>query len=459
MIERNLGKYAKYFSGYTELRLQENRNLDITLLNGNLISNESNRSGGVSARVCQNGSWGFSSTPIMDEDAVRAAIRAASENAAFLDSRQKMGRKVYPDQKLRSEHYLGTVKKQRTRKEVVEFLREVDAYVVSTCKNLASRKLWFGGLEIEKSLLTSVGGVVYSMVPRTRLILFLSAEKDGKKADLSRIFGACGQFEDVFENSAALFRGIEELSDHLNKKLEGVSPEAGTWDCILGPDMSGMLAHEAVGHTVEADNVRAGSVARNFLGKQVGGEIVNLTDFANTAFGRVCPVPVYADDEGTMAEDVKVIENGRLNSYLHNKESAEYFRGKAAGNARAATFSDEPIIRMRNTAFLPGNSSVDEMIASVDNGYYFVESGNGQADSTSEFMFGVVIGYEVKNGRIGRPIKDTTVSGIAYEVLKSVSMVSKEFEWLSGAMCSKLQRVPVGMGGPFLKCRLRVGGH
>ena len=38
------------------------------------------------------------------------------------------------------------------------------------------------------------------------------------------------------------------------------------------------------------------------------------------------------------------------------------------------------------------------MIASIEDGYYLLESNNGQADLTGEFMFGVSMGYEIKKG-------------------------------------------------------------
>jgi TldD protein len=121
-------------------------------------------------------------------------------------------------------------------------------------------------------------------------------------------------------------------------------------------------------------------------------------------------------------------------------------------------FYDEPLIRMRNTAILPGKSQLKEMIASIDNGYYLMKSSNGQADSTSEFMFGVVQGYEVKNGKLGRALKDITISGIAFDVLKSVSMISDDLVWGNAGMCGKKQRIPVGMGGPAIKCKVNIGG-
>lgn len=458
MMEKDLKRYADKLKGYTELRVHENRNLDINLVNGNLTSNTKTSLGGTSARVYKNGLWGFASSPGMGEQAIAYCVKCATENADFLDSRKTRKKGGFVASSVRSANEIITLKPRNTQKEIVEFLREVDQYIVSSCKNLKNRRLWFGALENEKSLLTTDGAAVYSMIPRTRLIVFLSGEKDGEKADLHKILGAGRQFEDAFADKAALFAEIDMLGEHLNRKMEGVFAEAGAWDCVLSPEMSGMLAHEAVGHTVEADNVLSGSVTKELMGQRVADPLIGLTDFANMAFGESCPVPIYADDEGVKADDVEIIKGGELNSYLHNRESAAHFGARAAGNARAAAFSDVPIIRMRNTAIIPGSSKYEELIASVDNGYLLLGSGNGQADATGEFMFGVVVGYEIKKGKVGRAIKDTTVSGMAFEVLRSVSMVSDRFAWLHGGMCYKTQMVTVGMGGPDIKCRMRVGG-
>ena len=203
----------------------------------------------------------------------------------------------------------------------------------------------------------------------------------------------------------------------------------------------------------------AGSVAADFVDKSVASPLVTLIDYANTCNDQTCPVPVYIDDEGTKSEDVTIIKDGILKKFMHNKDSARYYEEKPLGNARAYEFSDEPLIRMRNTAFVPGTSKLEEMIASIDDGYYLVKTGNGQADSTSEFMFAITMGYEIKNGQLGRAIKDTTISGIAFDVLKTIDMISSDMSWSSAGMCGKKQLIPVGMGGPAIKCKVNIGGR
>ena len=55
---------------------------------------------------------------------------------------------------------------------------------------------------------------------------------------------------------------------------------------ILDADLAGILAHEAIGHTTEADLVLGGSVAGDFIGKQVASSLITLIDYANTYNGK-----------------------------------------------------------------------------------------------------------------------------------------------------------------------------
>ena len=114
---------------------------------------------------------------------------------------------------------------------------------------------------------------------------------------------------------------------------------------------------------------------------------------------------------------------------------------------------------MRNTCIHPGTDKLADMIASVDNGYYLTRTQNGQADTTGEFMFGITMGYEIKNGRLGRALRDTTISGVAFNMLKTVDMLSDAVAWDFAGYCGKKQPMPVSMGGPAIRCKVNIGGR
>lgn len=458
MIKKDLTEYKNLFKEYAELRIQENRQTQIVLVNGNIMENTYSTNSGVSVRVFNKGNWGFASKPVITDEAIRSAYEVASRNANFLGERvSKKGIKL-PSRPAKMENTFFTSSESISQKDKIEFLKKIDSYLNDKYPDLSSKTLVINSLDMEKNLITSDGASSYSMIPRSMVYIVLSKSVNGENFELIEPFGARGQFEDIFTNPEKLYPNIDRQYQRLVDKTDGILATAGIKDVILDADLAGILAHEAIGHTTEADLVLGGSVAGDKLNQLVASPLISLVDFANTAMNETCPVPVYVDDEGVQSVDTTIIENGILMNYMHNKESADHFNVAPTGNARAFDFSDEPLIRMRNTAILPGSSKLKDMIASIDDGYYLIKSSNGQADSTSEFMFGIVLGYEIKNGQLGKAIRDTTISGIAFDVLKSVSMVSDDMSWSCDGMCGKKQFIPVGMGGPAIKCKVNIGG-
>lgn len=444
---------------HTELRGQISRSRGATLVCGNLTGNARSDVSGVSARVYKNGTYGFSSMAEYSADAAEAVLKAATENADFMSRHINKGKPNLPNLGY-SSRILETEIDETEQKLYIDFSKEIDDYISKKYPKLASRTVASREDSMEKLLRVSDGCDAHTRLIRSYMYIFMNAETpDGKPVELFKAFGGLGGFRSNFTDPKLLYPEIDALYERIMQKREGIYADAGEKTVVLGGIMTGMLAHEAVGHTVEADLVLGGSVAGPNLGKQVASEIVSLTDFAHTAFGKTTPLPVYADDEGVEAKDAKIIENGILVGYMNSRESAQHFGMEPCGNARAWSFSDEPLIRMRNTAILPGKDKLEDIISSVEDGYYLIDSSNGQADTTGEFMFGVSMGYEIKNGKLGRALLDTTISGVAFEMLKTVDMISDEVTWSSSGFCGKKQPMPVGMGGPAIRCKVMIGGR
>jgi len=449
------------FRDHTELRAQVNTSKSVVLLAGNMVTNTQTEEGGVCARVYRGGTYGFASGTQYSPESVKEVVAAATRNADFMDTNIKKGDPPLPS--------IGTPAKVELKKPIfedipqsilIDFAKELDEFIVKKYKNLSSRTVVANTLYMEKLLAVSDGADSHFFQPRASVYAWLTAEtSDGVPVELFKSFCEIGRFDEFFKSPKELEEELDKLYQRLMDKRDGIYAKAGMHKCVLHPDLAGMLSHEAVGHTVEADLVLGGSVAGPALGKQVASEIVSMTDFAHTAFDKPVPLPIYVDDEGTPAEDAILIENGILKGYMHNRESARHFGVKPQGNARAYKFSDEPLIRMRNTVIHPGTSKLDDLIASVDDGYYLVKTGNGQADSTGEFMFSVDLGYEIKNGKLGKAIRETTISGVAFEMLKTVDMISNDMAWSSAGMCGKKQPITTSMGGPALRCDMNIGGR
>lgn len=451
---------AKAGDAYSEIRYQENRDIRLTLLNGQLVTNSQEETRGVSARAFAGGYWGFSSHSMPTGESALRAMKEATRNATFLGGKKKKTAALAETPNTTFEKTYASGKATVSTGQWIDFMKALDAVIAAKYPSLKSRAISLMALDMEKQVLTSNGTTLYSMVPRAHITISMTKDSAYGPVSMRDVRGGLGQLHDNVSLDVKSYEPwLAKIYEMVSLKTEGILPEAGTHDVILDADLAGILAHEAVGHTVEADLVLGGSIAGDKLGAKVASPLVSLVDFAHTYGGKPAPQPVHVDDEGVAASDTTIIDKGVLKTFMNNRETADHFEQPATGHARAFLFSDEPLIRMRNTAILPGTAKIDDMIASIENGYYLTKPGNGQADSTGEFMFATGFGFEIKNGKRGRALRDTTISGIAFEMLKSVSMISSDFQWESSGYCGKKQPMPVGMGGPAIKARVQVGGE
>jgi TldD protein len=463
MLDR-LERHAKSLDGCTELRWHANHAVRLTMRKGTLLQNTEAREGGVSARCYRSGAFGFASRPGDNNAAIAAALSDARGNAALYERaagvqaaplpRTPPGAGVYDYRSKQPPLPAG----QR-----IELLRGLNDAIARKYPGLLNTDLVLSSLAVEKALATSEGAATYSYVPRTVLFFTLSLQANDGPVELYDVVSGLGDLQDDLLNGSLdagrLMERVDALYQALREKAEGTQCEAGTHDVVLDPHVAGILAHEAIGHTCEADSVLSGSVAGDWVGRQVASEKITLGDWGGRGPDGGSDFAIHVDDEGTPCRDVTIIENGVLRGFLHNKDTARQLAAEPTGNARAYAFSDEPLVRMRNTAILPGNDKLGDMIAAVDRGYYLTRSNNGQADWTSEFMFGITQGYEIKGGKLGRAIRDTTISGIAFDMLKTVTHVGDTLSWMPSAWCGKKQMIQVGMGGPAIKCRITIGGQ
>ena len=455
-----LNPFENLLPQQTDLRLHKNHVHNISMVNGNVMSNAHMEQGGVSARVRRYGGFGFNAVPDFSEAAIRSVISQAEVNANQFERFPTGLTLQLPD----VEPVQG-VWDYRDGKEIVDdskivnLMLAVDKYVADTYPSLVKRSIIYNSMAFEKALLTSFGSKIYQYVPRTLLVVDLGIKHEGDFVNLYEISGGFGLFADNFDQPEPLFKMVDDLYRKLDEKAHGVYCKGGEFEVILDSDLAGILAHEAIGHTTEADLVIMGSVSADFMHQKVASELVTLKDQGGRAFDNLSSNAVHVDDEGVKCRDITIIDKGILTNYMHDRESAEYFNTAPTGNSRAWSYNDEPIIRMRNTFIEPGSTPLADMISQVDDGYYFCKPSNGQADSTSEFMFGVTFGYEIKGGKLGSAVRDTTISGVAFDMLKTVTAVSDDMVWSKGGLCGKKQPMVVGMGGPAVRCRINVGGR
>jgi len=267
-------------------------------------------------------------------------------------------------------------------------------------------------------------------------------------------------------------KGFEFLNNELvdtlaNRALEktsilfnAVKPKAGEMAVVMGAGDSGILLHEAMGHSFEADfNRKKTSIFSDKMGQKIAEDFVTIIDDGTLQNDRGS---LNIDDEGVRTEKTVLVNNGTLTSYIHDRISAKFYNVKPTGNGRRQDFRNVPIPRMRSTYMVNGPHKRDEIIASVKNGIYVEDFSNGQVNiGAGDFTFFVKLGYIIENGKLTFPIKDINIIGNGPQALADITMVADDLK-ISDApnTCGKDgQGVPVTMGVPTVKIKkLTVGG-
>jgi TldD protein len=235
---------------------------------------------------------------------------------------------------------------------------------------------------------------------------------------------------------------------------------AGPQTVVLGNGWAGVLLHESVGHGLEADFNRKGtSLYSGKIGQRVASELVTVVDDGTIPHLRGS---INIDDEGEPGQRKVLIENGILKGYMVDRLNAGLLGMKSTGSGRRESYQYYPVPRMTNTFMTSGEHDPEEIIKSVKRGFYAKNFGGGQVDiSNGQFVFQVIEGYMIEDGRITYPVKGANLIGSGPEVLQKVVMVGSDLEYDTGiGTCGKDgQGVPVGVGMPTCKIsEITVGG-
>jgi len=274
-------------------------------------------------------------------------------------------------------------------------------------------------------------------------------------------------------SSRAYRKGFEFLNEELIETIakeavtqtslmfEAVKPKGGEMPVVMGAGSSGILLHEAIGHTFEADfNRKKTSIFSDQLGKQICSPNINVVDDGTMEHQRGS---INFDDEGIQSQKTYIVKDGILESYLHDRISAKYYGVKPTGNGRRQSFRFAPIPRMRVTYMENGTIPEADIIASVKYGVYVDNFTNGQVQiGAGDFTFFVKTGYMIENGKLTTPIKDINIIGNGAKALSDITMVGNNLKVDEGAWtCGKDgQGAPVGQGLPsVLISKLTVGGE
>ncbi|MGD2156555.1 MAG: TldD/PmbA family protein [Anaerolineales bacterium] len=426
---------------YADVRVVENRTETLVVKNGVVDQLDFSNTLGFGVRVLADGAWGFASSRELSAKEVDrvTALSLSIARASALVSGEKVdlgppvtSQGIYQtpiqidpfsipvEQKLdvlmEADRQMAQEDKVRVRRGNLTFIREVK---------------WFANTEtaLTEQTIYEAGGGIHAIAV---------GEGEVQSRSYPASFGR--------QQQTAGWEAVEKWDLPGNAlRIAGEAaallsadpcPSEITTDVILGGDQVALQVHESCGHPTELDRVfgtEAAYAGTSFLTPEklgtfrYGSEVVNLTADSVRPLG----LGTFGwDDEGIPAQSSPLVKDGLFVGYLMSRETASKFDLVSNGCMRASGWNRIPLVRMTNVSLEPGKWELDDLIADTDEGIYMETNRSWSIDDKRyNFQFGTEIGYEIKNGKLGRMLRNPTYTGITPTFWGSCDAVCNRNHW------------------------------
>jgi TldD protein len=431
----------KHKVDFGDIRVVEERNQALAVKNGEISSLTDQTSLGYGVRVLYQGAWGFASGRDMTERAVaETALKAIAIAKA---SRLLMRGKVRLAHEPAYQDFWQT-----------PFLKDPFAVPVQTKLDIlfaldktlrADKRIKVSEAEMifmreHQWHMTTEGSRIEQVLLNTGGCITATAVENGE----SQLRGyPCSHGGQTLAGGWELIEAMN-LADHAERVrdeavalLKAPVCPTGKKDLIISGNQMALQIHESVGHASELDRVLgyeesyAGSsfATTEKLGKfRYGSPIVNLVADATLPGGLAT---AGYDDDAVKAQRWHIVKDGILSGYMTNREfCGRIGKERSWGSCRADGYSNIPITRICNLSLMPGKASSEELIAGIKDGVMMENNTSWSIDQRRlNFQFGCEIGWEIKNGRKGRMVKNPRYQGITPEFWGSCDAIAGPQEW------------------------------
>ncbi|MDQ6650400.1 MAG: TldD/PmbA family protein [Actinomycetota bacterium] len=452
---------------YADARVMISRAESMAAQNGVVEGLQQSESAGVGVRALIGSSWGFYATPSLSGAAARAAGKRAAETArasarvagAALElAAAPVSRASWSSACAEDPLSVPLSEKGDLLVASTEAMTAVGVPLAQASYEVWDTRKWFvssEGSRIDQHIRECGGGLVATAI----------GDGETQRRSYPGIRGQFGTSGWELVRSLDLLANAPRVAEEALALLSAPLCPEGRTDLVLGGEQMALQIHESVGHAVELDRILGWEAA--FAGTswldlaqlgslRFGSELMNVTADATLpgalgSFGY--------DDEGTPARAVPIVADGTWVGVLSGRDSAALAGIPNGGMVRADGYARIPMVRMTNVGLLPGDASLEDMVAATDEGVLMDTNRSWSIDDKRlNFQFGCEIGWEIKNGRRGRMLRNPTYTGISPQFWGSMDMVGNAAEttYWGTPNCGKGQPLQIGhTGHPAMPCRFR----
>jgi len=426
---------------YADVRFGVVRDEHVEVRNGVVADVHDSESAGFSVRVLRDGAWGFASSAVMS-DAEIDRVAAQAVDIAMASARVKgKGITLAPAGRF--------VDSYRTPREIdpatvsleerIKHLLAVEAEV-RAAKGVTVGKAWIDVWRTSKTFASTEGSVIEQDLLQCGSGLHALAVGEGDVQD--RIFpGTAGLYQTggyEIVRKAALLENARRIGEEAVALLTATQCPSGRKDIVLSGDQVSLQIHESIGHALELDRVMGWEA--NFSGTSFAtldklGTFRYGSGIVSVVCDMTCPLALAThgyDDEGTPAKSVDLIRDGILVGYMAGRDTAHVANVDAGGCVRSEYWGRLPMIRIGNVNLEPGSASDDELIADIKDGVYMQSNRSWSIDDKRlNFQFGCQIGYEIKDGKKGKLLKNPTYAGMTPAFWGACDAIGDPSTWVA----------------------------
>jgi PmbA protein len=162
----------------------------------------------------------------------------------------------------------------------------------------------------------------------------------------------------------------------------------------------------------------------NRLGEPVISSLLTLSQHPQKG-----PFSCPFDDEGSPTRPTVFVQQGILQLFYTDLAIGRRLGSGTTGNGFRPNLDSYPSPGSYNFIVKPGQGTLEEAIAQLDNGLVVDEILGSASGISGDFSINVALGYWVKNGQVMGRVKDTMVSGNVYKALKNVAYLGGDADW------------------------------
>ena len=428
---------------YADVRIVEKLHESIVVKNERVESVHRSGSDGFGVRVLLDGAWGFSSSSRISDAEVERVTREAVEIAQASGRASTNKIALSPGKPVRDE-WNTRLEKDPFEVPLEDKLSLLDT-AVGAMRTVSGVKIAEGSMNFWKDrqlFASSEGSLIRQTIVHSGAGISATSIKDGEIQVRSYPNSFRGQYRsggyelvEAMELAGQAERvGSEAVALHSAQQCP-----SGKVTLILDGSQLALQIHESCGHPTELDRALGSEI--NFAGTsflmpdmlndfRYGSGIVNLVADATQETHPGGLGTFGYDDEGVPAQNVHLVRDGVFCEYLSSRETAQQIGRRSTGAMRASGWNRIPLVRMTNVSLLPGDSSLEEMIAGTDDGILMSTNRSWSIDDKRlNFQFGTEIGWLIRNGKLAGMVKNPTYSGITPQFWGSCDAIAGPDEW------------------------------